>query len=144
MFQLLENIALLQDNAVLSQSLTARWNKSGSTAKIYLWSYRAWLFGVVCDFLRLGREAQLSSQKRSERSSSQSFGQDVKDLAQSVKEEDSKWWSDLVVPVSWLPVALHSGSETGLPGMNLGIMGVCGAMAYLGRARGLWEQTKDV
>lgn len=100
------------------------------------------MFGVVCDFLRLGREAQLSSQKRSD--SKRSGTEQVKDLAQTIKEEDAKWWSDLVVPTAWMPVALQFGTERGVPGMNLGIMGACGALANIGRARGLWEATRDV
>lgn len=141
-FQFLENVALLTDHAVLSPSVTARWNTSGSTARMYYWSYRAWMFGVVCDFLRLGREAQLTAQRRSERTP-QSIGDNVKDLAEAVKQEDAKWWSDLVVPVAWMPVAIQFGTETGFPGMNLGIMGISGALANISRARGLWEATKD-
>lgn len=140
-FQFLENVAVLTDNGVLAASATARWNKSGSTAKLYFWAYRAWMFGVVCDILRLGREAQLTSQKRF--SEQRSATGQVKDLATTVKEEDTKWWSDLLVPVAWMPVALQYGLDGGVPGFNLGIMGVSGAAANLGRLSGLWEATKE-
>lgn len=138
-FQFLENVALLTDNKVLPTSYTQRWTASngGKTAKIYLWSYRAWMGGVLCDLVRLAREAQLERNKRSQRSST-----DV-----SVREEDDKvdqkWWSQVVVPLSWLPVALQFSKEGGIPGFNLGIMGACGAMAGLGRTAELWAATAE-
>lgn len=135
LFQGLENIGLLTDQKILSPAATARWNKSGSTATIYLWSYRAWLAGVLCDFVRLGREAQLQSAAKAKRSST-----DVS-VTEEDEKADAKWWSELVVPFSWLPVALHASNEGGIPYMNLGIMGACGAMAGLSRTTALWQST---
>lgn len=135
LFQGLENIGLLTDQKILSPSVTARWNKSGGTAKIYLWSYRAWLAGVLCDFVRLGREAQLQRAKRAKRTSTEVS------VTEEDEQTDAKWWSELIVPLSWLPVALHASNEDGVPGMNLGIMGACGAMAGLSRTTALWQST---
>ncbi|KAK3116758.1 hypothetical protein LTR53_002524 [Teratosphaeriaceae sp. CCFEE 6253] len=135
-FQFLENVALLTDYKVLPGSATARYTASsgGTTKSIYLWSYRAWMGGVLCDVVRLMREAQLERSKRSQRG-----GSDV-----SVKEDeevDKKWWSQMVVPLSWLPVAAQFSKEGGFPGFNLGIMGACGAMAGLGKTTELWAST---
>ena len=140
-FQALENIALLIDKDVLPKTFGAQFNKGVAfpTNKIYLWSYRAWLMGVLCDFPRLIREAVIEREKRSDRTSSQKQASSEED-----RKVDEKWYSDLIVPVAWLPVALHFGSETGLPGMNLGIMGACGMLAGLGRTAGMWAATTDV
>jgi hypothetical protein len=142
-FQFLENLALLTDSGVVPRSYSARFQAGGvsNTAKIYLWSYRAWLVGVSCDFFRLGREAQLSAAKRTGKSTSEKSLADVKE---DVQAQDAKWWNDLIVPIAWLPVALHFSKEGGIPGMNLGIMGAGGLVAGLGRTRGLWAQTADV
>lgn len=137
-FQFLENVALLTDHKILPASASARWNPSGTTARIYLWSYRAWLGGVLCDFVRLGREAQMERATRAKRSVAESKAIDTKD--QDAKT-DAKWWSEAIVPVAWLPMALQASLEAGLPGFNLGIMGVSGGLAGLGRTYALWAAT---
>ncbi|EMC92119.1 hypothetical protein BAUCODRAFT_78596 [Baudoinia panamericana UAMH 10762] len=141
-FQFLENVAVLTDHKILPAAYTARWTAAsgGKTAKIYLWSYRAWMGGVLCDFVRLFREAQLERVKRSQRAQSQG-GSEV-----SVKEDeevDRKWYAQMVVPLSWLPVAAQFSLESGIPGFNLGIMGACGALAGLGRTADLWASTAE-
>jgi hypothetical protein len=56
---------------------------------------------------------------------------------------DRRWWGDLVVAGAWLPMAWHYSSETGgVPGWNLGWMGLCGVVAGSGRVGKLWEGTK--
>jgi hypothetical protein len=138
-FQFLENVALLTDHNVLPASYTARWTQAsgGKTAKIYLWSYRAWMGGVLCDFVRLFREAQLERVKRSQRVSTN----DV--TKEEDKKADEKWWSQMLIPMSWIPVAVQFSKEGGIPGFNLGIMGACGAIAGLGRTAELWAATAD-
>lgn len=137
-FQSFENIALLTDHKVLSSSLTSRFNKSGNTARIYIWSYRAWFAGVVCDFVRLAREAQLEKQRRASRTESEKGG--VSTLEEDQKA-DAKWWADAVVPAAWFPFALHCALESGLPGFNLGVMGLSGGIAGLSKFVGLWQAT---
>ena len=139
-FQFLENVALLTDKEVLPASVTSRYTAKygGKTAKIYLWAYRAWFGGVLCDFVRLAREAQLQSAK-----SSSGTEKDVVPSAEDVKQLDAKWWSEMVVPLSWTPVAAQFSTEGGLAWFNLGIMGACGAMAGLGRTASLWAATAD-
>lgn len=139
-FQFLENVALLTDNKILPATYTSRWTASqgGKTNKIYLWAYRAWLGGILCDFVRLGREAQLEKMKRSQRSSSTT---DV-----SVKEDeksDQEWWAQAIVPISWLPMAVQFSKESGLPGWNLGLMGLCGLSAGLSKTTDLWSSTAE-
>jgi hypothetical protein len=129
-FQSFENIALLTDHKVFSSSLTSRWNTSGNTARIYIWSYRAWFAGVVCDFVRLAREAQLATQKRANRVESEK--QSVSVLEEDQKA-DAKWWSE----------ALHCALENGLPGFNLGIMGMSGGIAGLGKFAAMWQATAE-
>ena len=140
-FQSLENIGLLIDKDVLPKTFGAQFNKGVAlpTKRILLWSYRAWLVGVLCDFPRLLREAALEREKRADRTSSEKQAKTEED-----QKADAKWYSDLIVPIAWLPVALHFSSETGLSGMNLGIMGACGALAGFSRTAGLWAATADV
>jgi hypothetical protein len=97
-----------------------------------MWSYRAWLASLVCDLFRLAREAQITREQRGER-------------ARLTKEEEAKdgnWWGDLVATCGWLPFAAHASIEGGLPGFNLGIMGLCGLVAGYRRTGQLWEATK--
>ena len=139
-FQFLENVALLTDHAILPESYTARWSVNSSpkkTSKIYLWAYRFWFGGVLCDLVRLAREAQMERNKRASRTDS-----DVS-TREADEEVDKKWWSDLIVPLAWTPVAVQFSTEGGVGWFNLGIMGACGGLAGLGRTAGMWAQTAD-
>ncbi|KAK5164561.1 uncharacterized protein LTR77_009767 [Saxophila tyrrhenica] len=141
MFQFLENVALLTDHAVLPTSYTEKYLvKSPApgakpTSKIYLWAYRAWFAGVLCDVVKLAREAQLESSKRSERGEK---GVTTRSADEAV---DKKWWSDAVVPAAWTPVAAQFSVEGGFGWFNLGIMGACGMLAGLSRTASLWAET---
>jgi hypothetical protein len=144
-YQALENIAVLTDNKVLPASLTARWTEKhgGALSAIYTTAYRAWFFGICCDFVRLLREAQLERRKRAQRTPQEkSYGSVVKED----EKVDAKWWSEWIGPLGWVPLGFHFAqlNETGFPGFNLGLMGVAGGMASLGRTRALWDATKDV
>lgn len=132
-FQFLENVGLLTDHKVLPGSYTERWTASsgGTTAKIFLTAYRCWFAGVLCDFVRLGREWQLRG-----------TDQDIA-TKESDAERDAKWWSELVVPIGWTPVALHFTKEGGRSWFNLGIMGAAGGAAGLARTISLWKATAD-
>ena len=137
-FQFLENVALLTDKEVLPASYTSRWHAAtgaSKTAKMYSWAYRAWMAGFCCDFVRLAREAQLERRKRG--------GEKGVATTEQEKEIDQKWWSELVVPLSWFPVGAQFSIPGGFPGFNLGIMGLCGMMAGMGRTSALWAATAD-
>ncbi|KAI8941937.1 hypothetical protein NX059_000051 [Plenodomus lindquistii] len=143
-YQALENISLLADSGVVSSSTIAAINRGDSkTARVYLWAYRAWLGGVSCDFLRLAREWQLESHRRTVRAHMVSEG---KAIAEYQDEEDAKfdsrWWTDLMIASAWLPMAAHFSSSTGgIPGWNLGWMGLCGLVAGSTRVKALWAST---
>ena len=116
---------------------------NATTARVYLWAYRAWLGGVSCDFLRLAREAQLESKRRQTR---KQLAEEGKTVAVYQYEEDHKfdvkWWTDLMIASAWFPMALHFSSGTGgLPGWNMGWMGLCGLIAGSTRAKTLWGST---
>jgi hypothetical protein len=143
-YQALENICLLADSGVVPSSFIARINRGDSTtAKLYLWAYRAWLGGVSCDFLRLGREWQVEAGRRATRRQMRADG---RELAADQDEEDDKWdkrwWTDLMIASAWAPMALHFSNATGgVPGWNLGWMGVCGMVAGSTRMKALWANT---
>ncbi|KAF2714624.1 hypothetical protein K504DRAFT_395156 [Pleomassaria siparia CBS 279.74] len=143
-YQALENISFLADNGIVSTKVISFLNRGDSTtARVYLWAYRAWLGGVSCDLLRLAREAQLEGKRRATRQKMRDEGRAV---AVYQDEEDAKvdakWWTDLMIASAWLPMAMHFSSATGgLPGWNLGWMGVCGLVAGSTRSKALWEST---
>lgn len=135
---------MLADNGVVPKSFIARINRGDSTtARVYLWAYRAWLGGVSCDFLRLAREAQLENRRRAARRKMREDGREVAVYQEEAdRKVDAKWWMDLMIATAWLPMALHFSSSTGgLPGWNLGWMGVCGLVAGGERFRGMWRAT---
>lgn len=133
-FQLLENTLHLTNKGVLSptNAIHSRLNKP--PGKLMTYACRAWLSGISCDFLRLIREAQLNSQKRSR------AGEKISDEEQ--KQIDAKWWSEFVVAASWYPMALHYSIEGGV-GLTLGMIGLCGIGANMANFRKMWESTKD-
>lgn len=140
-FQFLENVALLTREGVLPKRLTARWTEKtgGDVSGIFLAAYRAWLFGLSCDFVRLAREAQLERARRSQRSAA---GKAVSTYEED-KKIDTRWWADLVVPMAWFPIGFQFSNMTegGFPGWNLGLMGICGAVAGLEKTKALWDAT---
>jgi len=132
-FQFLENVGLLTDNKVLPEAYTARWTASrqGKTSGIFLAAYRCWFAGVLCDLVRLGREAQLKG-----------TSQEVK-TADSEEERDAKWWTELAVPFCWSPVAAQFCTDGGVSWFNLGLMGAGGGLAGLARTAALWRATEE-
>ncbi|KAH6507458.1 hypothetical protein HBI56_152210 [Parastagonospora nodorum] len=143
-YQALENICLLADSGVISPSFIARINQADpKTARLYLWAYRAWLGGVSCDFLRLGREWQLEAKRRATRRQMVADGRAIAEYQdEEDKKFDGRWWTDAMIASAWLPMALHFSSATGgLPGWNLGWMGVCGLVAGGTRVKALWRST---
>jgi hypothetical protein len=143
-YQFLENVCVLADNGIVPKSFISLLNRGDSTTgRLYLFAYRAWLGGVSCDFVRLARERQLESRRRSAR---QHLKEDGRELAEYQDEEDKafekRWWTDLMIASAWLPMAFHFSSSTGgIPGWNLGWMGLCGLVAGSSRGRALWAST---
>lgn len=137
-FQLLENVALLTDNKVLTTDFTAKWSGGRTSANLYLAAYRAWFLGFCCDFIRLFREAQLERNKREQPGHNSDAAVRKQD-----EETDQKWWAELIVPIAWFPVGFQFGQwrEDGFPGFNLGLMGAAGAIAGLGKTKALWDAT---
>jgi hypothetical protein len=143
-YQALENVCLLADSGIVAPNVIARINRGDSkTARLYLWAYRAWLGGVSCDFLRLGREWQIESKRRATRKQMQSEGRALAVYQDEEDEKfDKKWWTDLMIAGAWLPMALHFSDATGgIPGWNLGWMGACGMVAGSTRMKALWAST---
>ncbi|KAF2234327.1 hypothetical protein EV356DRAFT_576770 [Viridothelium virens] len=147
-FQLLENIYVLIEAGVIPKSFLDRFARGGKAdvGRVMLWSCRAWLVGVSCDLLRVLREAVLMRRRREVAGSGDEQGDARTNVEKGGKremdDEDAKWWRELIVPVSWLPVAVHYSLEGGVPGMNMGIMGLCGMIAGIGKTQALWAATK--
>ncbi|KAI0128317.1 hypothetical protein BJ170DRAFT_594174 [Xylariales sp. AK1849] len=138
-FQFLENVAFLTDNGVLAKRGLGRWagGAGGSVATIYRVAHRAWFLGIMCDFARLMREAQIF------------FRRNHIDKGEITKEEAEKaaqWYYDWVRPLAWLPIGwqLSAWTQDGVAGLNnLGVQGIAGVLADLGRTATLWHATKE-
>ncbi|OQU94850.1 hypothetical protein CLAIMM_01141 [Cladophialophora immunda] len=106
-FQAIENICHLHGKGILPSSVV---EKRGGIAKWIAWSCRAWCVGVVSDFLRLWREAEIEKKNG------------AKKTAQEQADFNRKWWNEFMVTACWFPVAVHSSFyPTGIP--VLGITG---------------------
>ena len=134
---------MLADHGIVSKKVIALLNRGNpATARVYTWAYRAWLGGVSCDFVRLAREYQIERKRRAVRSHMRQEGKAVAEYQdEEDKAFDQRWWTDLMIASAWLPMALHYSSDTGIPGWNLGVMGICGLVAGGGRTKALWRGT---
>lgn len=143
-YQFLENVCTLADNGIVPGSFISLLNRGDSTTgRLYLVAFRAWLGGVSCDFLRLARERQLESRRRAARTQTKEDGQEVTEYQdEEDKAFEKRWWTDLMIASAWFPMALHFSNVTGgLPGWNLGWMGLCGLVAGSSRGKQLWAAT---
>lgn len=132
-YQFLENVAFLSDRGVVSQRWLA---KRGGSTKWWLWSCRAWLAGILCDFLILFRKALIEQQRRNKAKDART---EAEDDSQSF---DRRWWSDLFVASCWLPVSLHYSLQDGLKAMNTGTLGLLGFMAGMQNIASQWAGTE--
>ncbi len=133
----MENIAFLAERGIVSR----KWmEKRGGNAKWWLWSSRAWLIGISCDFLRLFREAVIEREKRGLLRRMRK-GEMEAEIEQQ-QETDRMWWSEFFVASCWLPVCLHYSLENGLKGVNGGVVGLLGFMAGAQSFMTHWAETK--
>jgi hypothetical protein len=141
-YQFLESAAFLTDVKVVPATWSSRWTASsgGTTAVIYKWSYRMWMFGIACDFVRMAREAQLTREKRARYTYKE---KDDRSVAVADQAADEKFYTDLVVPLAWFPMAFHYSewNGAGVPGWNLGWMGFSGLVASYTKAKNQWAAT---
>ncbi len=136
-YQLTENVAFLVDQGIISR----KWlQKRGGSAKWWLWSSRAWLAGVFCDFLRLFREALI---ERERRIAARKTGEG-KTEAELEKQHsiDRVWWSEMFVASCWFPLCLHYSLHDGLKGVNSGVVGLLGFMAGAQSLMAQWAKTE--
>lgn len=124
-FHLLENVAFLIQHGVLSSHFAF----GKRVSSLYTLAHRAWFVGVSLKLVSLFRYAQLE------------FRKSVSD-----NKGESGGWTDLIVPLAWLPLSwqLAGWTESAFSDSHLGIHGVIGVLMDLGRTEKLWEATKDV
>jgi Peroxisomal biogenesis factor 11 (PEX11) len=136
-YQFTENVAFLADRGVLSQDWLKR---KGGSARWWLWSNRAWLVGVSCDFMKLFREAFIERERRVVVRQTCV----VKTEAETEKEQeiDRLWWSELFVAGCWLPLCLHYNLQDGLKGVNSGVIGLLGFLAGTQSFMAQWAKTQ--
>lgn len=134
-FQFTENVAFLSDRGVVPQKWLA---KRGGSARWWLWSSRAWLAGVSCDFLILFRKALVKQQRRKRVRYAKVEAEDE----ESEQSFDQKWWSEMFVASCWLPLSLHYSVQGGLRGMSTGAVGLLGFMAGMQNFAAQWARTK--
>lgn len=93
--------------------------------------------------MRLAREAQLEGRRREAR---RKLREDGREVAAYQDEQDKqfnhKWWMDLMIASAWAPMAWHfSSTGGGVPGWNLGWMGLCGLIPAGHKFMSLWDAT---
>jgi hypothetical protein len=136
-FQLLENIAFLMENGVISQRALGRW-AGGTTSRIgwlYRMAHRAWLMGIMCDFAKLvlkGKKYIGGSQN------------DQKSLTPEQLEEADGWYEDWIPPLAWLFIGwkLSDWGEEEDTSFHLGFHGLAGIIADLKKTLKLWRYTE--
>lgn len=131
-FTIFENLWFLGSKGLLSPTFL---NRIGGANKAMVNSCRAWLVAIICDFLRLAREAQLAQIKKQD-------GSEKQLTAQEQETANKKWYSELFVSCSWLPMAIHYSVNGGI-GMTQGTLGLSGALAGSGNFFRLWQATKE-
>ena len=136
-YQFTENVAFLMDHGIISRKWLGRRAGSG---KWWLWSSRAWLAGVFCDFLRLFREALIEREQRATLTRTEEGKTDAD--AERQREIDRTWWNELFVASCWLPLCLHYSLEGGLKGVNNGVVGLLGFMAGAQSFMAQWAKTQ--
>jgi Peroxisomal biogenesis factor 11 (PEX11) len=136
-YQFTENVAYLADRGVVPQKWVA---KRGGSANWWIWSNRAWLAGVSCDYLRLFREALIERERRTAaRKDGKASTEDDMEKQHSI---DSIWWSEIFVASCWFPLCLHYSLHNGLKGVNSGVVGLLGSMAGAQSFFAHWANTK--
>jgi Peroxisomal biogenesis factor 11 (PEX11) len=136
-YQFTENVAFLTDHGIIPR----KWlGKRAGSGKWWLWSSRAWLAGVSCDFLKLFREALIERAKRA----ALTRPEEGKTNAETERqlELDRAWWNELFVAGCWLPLCLHYSLEGGLKGVNNGVVGLLGFMAGAQSFMAQWAKTQ--
>jgi Peroxisomal biogenesis factor 11 (PEX11) len=136
-YQFTENVAFLTDHGIISRKWLGRRAGSG---KWWLWSSRAWLAGVSCDFLRLFRQAFIEQERRAALTRTEEEKTDADTERQ--REINRTWWNELLVASCWLPLSLHYSLEGGLKGVNNGVVGLLGFMAGAQGFIAQWAKTQ--
>ena len=136
-FQLLENVAFLSDRGVIPSKWLA---KGGGSTKLWLWSSRAWVAGVSCEFLILFRKALIEQNRRNIANLAKT---DAEEEEHSKQSFDRRWWSEMFVASCWLPLSLHYSLRDGLRGMSTGAVGLLGFMAGMQSFAAQWARTES-
>jgi Peroxisomal biogenesis factor 11 (PEX11) len=136
-YQFTENVAFLTDHGIIPRRWLGRRADSG---KLWLWSSRAWLAGVSCDFLRLFRKALIEREQRAAPTRSKEDTTDAGTERQ--REVDRTWLNELFIASCWLPLCLHYSLEGGLKGMNNGVVGLLGFVAGAQSFMAQWANTQ--
>lgn len=124
-YQAIENIYHLHVKGITPASIV---NRNGGLATWIAWSCRAWAFAVLCDLVRLWRQAQNSKMEKAGK---------MADEEQILRR---KWWRELITSALWLPVATHSSFyPEGIACMNPGRVALAGLLASLNSLINQWE-----
>ncbi|OAG42604.1 hypothetical protein AYO21_03189 [Fonsecaea monophora] len=163
-FQAVENLCHLHSKGLLPASASSLVERRGGFARWAVWSYRAWCLGVVTNFLRLAREADLvrrreggRRRRRRNRQSISRHGEgggrpdgdgheegegDGEEGEAATEEFYRKFWNELLISACWFPIALHiSLPPKGIRGMNQGISSTLSLVATVMGLRSHWRAT---
>lgn len=105
---------------------------------IYEVAYRAWFLGIMCNFARLMREAQIFFRRNHV---------DKGEITEEEAEKAAQWYYDWIKPLAWLPIGwqLSGWTEDGVTarGFNLRVQRIAGVLADLRSTATLWHATKE-
>ena len=139
-FQLLENLAFLTNSGVFSAHGLGRLLGSPGgkrVAMMYKIAHRAWFLGIVCDFVRLLREAQLFFHKKHVQNG---------EITQEEAEKAVQWYYEWIRPLAWLPIGwkLSAWTDDAVAGVHMGFQGIAGVLADLRKTSLLWHATEEM
>jgi hypothetical protein len=122
----MENTYHSHNKGIIPKSII---DKRGGVAKWVTWSCRAWCVGLLSNFLRLWREAEIEK-----------IGTKTAEEHEAFRR---KWWTDFMVSACWLPVAVHTSRfhPDGIRGMNAGTISFLSLVAVSENFMNQWRAT---
>lgn len=134
-FQVLENLALLTQKGVLRARFFKLWEEW-----CWLVSNRFWLAQLIFETARLGRVRQL--RWREELGAEEVKGGEGEDVVVSVTsaELEKKWWRELYVTISSIPLAIHWSYEEEQSPVSEVLFAACGIVSGVVALRDAWEE----
>ncbi|KAM0722502.1 hypothetical protein Q7P37_001943 [Cladosporium fusiforme] len=133
-FQVLENVALLTQKGVLSGRKFREWE-----GWCWLVSNRFWLAQLLLETVRLARVRQLKWREELGAEAVRDEKGDGAGLSIQSAELEKKWWRELYVTVTSIPLAIHWSFEEESSPVSEVLFAACGMASGVVALRDAWE-----